>query len=287
MAFNASPELLAVSRYARERVRVLLTGESADELFGGYGRFRQYRHLRLMSVAGYALRPVKGRLRSGSRLDRAAKTSRLSRPEWIASTYGDLERFGRAPLSEWAPYRFEIASRAVRDHSDPVLQALAYERQTHLPAVLDNTDRLTMGAAIEARLPFTAPALLEFAGLARRADLFEGANGKKPVRDAMAGRLPQKILSRPKRGWTSPYRDYLRQLPELRSWLVLVPQHPIVAGSRHGPTNAQAIIDGFLAGNDALASDAWTIGRIVLWHQVCIEGVRHPFGRGAPRPASA
>ena len=278
MAFNASPELLAISRYASEHVRVLLTGESADELFGGYGRFRQYRYLPLLKVTGAALRPVRGRFRQGSRWYRLSHATSLGRAEWIAASYadGDPARFDRRPLAEWAPFRASAARATADDHSDPVLQALAYERQTHLAAVLDNTDRLTMGAPIEARLPFTSPELLDYAGHARRNDLFEGAHGKRPIRRAMAGQLPQSVLDRRKRGWTSPYRSYLRESPRLRAWLAEVPRHQIVESAPELRT-ASAAIERFLDGDNEAARDAWVLGRIVLWHQVCIEGNRRPM----------
>jgi asparagine synthase (glutamine-hydrolysing) len=278
MAFNASPELLAISRYASDHVRVLLTGESADELFGGYGRFRQYRYLRLLRVTGAALRPVRGRFRHGSRWYRLSHATSLSRAEWIAVSYADGApgRFDRRALAEWAPYRATTAEAAVNADADPVLQALAYERQTHLSAVLDNTDRLTMGAPIEARLPFTSPELLTYAGHARRADLFEGAQGKRPLRTAMADHLPVSVLERRKRGWTSPYRAYLRESPRLRAWLASVPTHPMVQSS---PVARQAsvTVNRFLDGDDQAARDAWVLGRIVLWHQVCVEGNRRPL----------
>lgn len=278
MAFNASPELLAISRYASQRVRVLLTGEAADELFGGYGRFRQYRYLPLLRVTGAALRPIRGRFRHGSRWYRLSHATSLGRAEWIAASYadGDPARFDRRPLAEWARFRATAARDASDDHSDPVLQALAYERQTHLAAVLDNTDRLTMGAPIEARLPFTSPELLDYAGHARRSDLFAGAQGKRPLRRAMADHLPQSVLERRKRGWTSPYRSYLRESPRLRAWLAGVPKHPIVE-SAPAAREASAAIDRFLDGDDEAAHDAWVVGRIVLWHQVCVEGNRRPL----------
>ena len=279
--FPASPDILAVSRYASQYVRVLLTGETADELFGGYGRLRLYRYPLLVSVAGRTLAPFRSRLRFGSRWARAVAATTIDRAEWIATSYadGDPTRFTRLPLSEWASYRARVAADAVRDYDEPVRQALAYERQTHLPAIVAQGDRLTMAAAIEERLAFTDPALLDYAGRARKADLFRGAQGKQPLREAMAGRLPQSVLDRRKRGWTSPYASYLREMPVLCTWLAQVPAHDIVARSELGRDGARQIINGFLAGDPTRDRDAWMIGRIVLWHQVCVEGVRHPFGR--------
>jgi asparagine synthase (glutamine-hydrolysing) len=279
--FLASPEILAVSRYARDHVRVLLTGEAADELFGGYGRLRMYRHQRLVDLAGRFLAPFKSRLRFGSRWYRAAAAASLTRAEWVAATYadGDPGRFSRRPLAEWAPYRATVAQAASEEQVEPVRAALAYERLTHLPAIVATGDRLTMAVAIEARLPFTDPALLDFAGLARTADLFRGPQGKQPLRHAMANRLPGPVLARRKRGWASPFATYLRANAGLRTWLAGVPEHPLVARSELGRAGGRRIIDSFLAGEDRYRRDAWMLGRIILWHQVCIEDERRPFGQ--------
>ncbi|HEY5488951.1 MAG TPA: asparagine synthase (glutamine-hydrolyzing) [Candidatus Limnocylindrales bacterium] len=278
MFFNATAELLAVSRFARRHVRVLLTGESADELLGGYGRFRQYRYLPWLRLAATVMRPVRGRFQRGSRWYRLSHGATLKRADWIAATYanGDPARFDKRPLAEWAPYRAHAAEQSIAAYSDPALQALAYERQTHLPTVLDNSDRLTMGAPLEARLPFTSIDLLAFAGSAKRSELFRGAHGKQPLRLAMAGKLPPLVLNRRKRGWTSPYQRYLRTSPPLRDWLTGVPRHPIVAQNRRW-SQAEDVIRRFLDGDDHAARDAWMLGRIVLWHEVCVEGDRQPF----------
>ncbi|HYI21137.1 MAG TPA: asparagine synthase-related protein, partial [Candidatus Limnocylindrales bacterium] len=223
--------------------------------------------------------PFRDRLRFGSRWYRMASASSLSRADWIAASYadGDPMRFARTPISDWAPYRSQVAQAAVREHRDPVRQAMAYERVTHLPAIVATGDRLTMGAAIEARLPFTDPALLEFAGLVKTDDLFSGPHGKQPLREAMVGRLPPEVLNRRKRGWTSPYSTYLRERPELRSWISRVPEHPTVAASHLGRDGARKVVDEFLSGDNRRSRDAWMLGRIVLWHQVCVERDREPF----------
>ena len=279
ISFSAAPELLAVSRYASNHVRVLLTGESADELFGGYTRMRLYRYPRLARWAGRAVRPVERYLRAGSRWQRAATASRRSGAEMIAlvSADGDPSVLTRASIEEWAPYRAEAAEQAVRDYRQPVLQALAYERHTHLPTVLALGDRLTMAAAIETRLPFTDHRLLALAGTATEAELFEGPHGKRPLRQYMAGRLPASVLNRRKRGWAAPFGTYLRQNARLRNWLRRAPDHPIAATSPYGAAGFRRFVDRFLDGDVHAAREAWIMGRVVLWHQRCVERNPHPF----------
>lgn len=281
--FPATPEILAVSRYAKQHVRVLLTGETADELLGGYSRMRLLRYPTLVGVAGRALAPFKSRLRFGSRWYRAASSVGVSRAQWIAASYadGDPGRFTKRPLGEWAPYRLQAAEQAIADHREPVRQAMAYERVTHLPSIVATGDRMTMAAAIEGRLSFTAKSILDFAGLARTQDLFSGAHGKQPLREAMTGRLPASVIDRRKQGWSSPYGVYLREDPLLRRWLTNVPRHELVAKSEPGTKAAAEIMAKFLDGDNSFTRDAWVLGRIVLWHQVCVEGNRHPFDRAS------
>jgi asparagine synthase (glutamine-hydrolysing) len=282
--FSATPEILVVSRYARQHVRVLLTGETSDELFGGYTRMRLLRYPALVGVAGRVLAPFKDRLRFGSRWYRMASSVGGSRTEFIAASYsdGDPHRFTNRPLAEWAPFRAQVAEQAIRDYRDPVRQAMAYEWYTHLPEIVATGDRMTMAAAIEARLSFTDPKLLAFSGLARTRDLFDGPHGKQPLREAMAGKLPQSVIDRRKQGWASPYAVYLRENPVLRRWLAAMPEHEIVAKSELGRAGARQIVDRFLAGEARYTRDAWVIGRIVLWHQVCVEGIKNPFNGRAP-----
>jgi asparagine synthetase B (glutamine-hydrolysing) len=239
---------------------------------------RLLRYPALVNVAGRILAPFKSRLRFGSRWYRAASSAGLSRADWIAGSYsdGDPRRFSDAPLAEWAPYRAKVAQQAVRDYREPVRQALAYERQTQLPGIIATGDRMTMAAGIEARLPFTDPKLLEYASLVRTRDLFSGPHGKQPLREAMAGVLPEIVINRRKRGWSTPHGVYMREEPVLRRWLQKVPEHPIVARTELGRAGTQLIMERFLAGRGN-TRDAWLIGRLVLWHQVCIEDIRDPF----------
>ncbi len=143
-----------------------------------------------------------------SRLRRRACRRRTSLPPATPTAIYPVVRPLRSPSGRHTAPRSPL--RLWPMHSEPVKQALAYERYTHLPAILQTGDRMTMGAAIEARLPFTDPKLLEFAALASVSDLFSGPHGKQPLRAAMAGKLPQAVIERRKRGWTSPYWIYLR-----------------------------------------------------------------------------
>ena len=283
MALSPAGELLKVTRYARQYVRVLLTGESADELFGGYGRLRMYRYPRLVRAFGRLMRPIDGQLRMGSRAHRMIAASRLSDADWVPLTYAEAEPLSlvKAPMTEWATERARIAESALARGLSPILAAVAYERETHLPAVLTHTDRMTMGAPVECRMPFTDHRILALSAHSTARDLFKGANGKQLIRDAMAGRLPQHIVDRPKQGWQSPWGTYLRTNPVLRDWLSKVPDHEIVARSPLGRDGARTRVDAFLAGDRERGRHAWMLGRIVLWHQVCVERI-DPFGSPSP-----
>ena len=195
MAFVPSPDLLAVSRYARNHVRVLLTGEAADELFGGYRRYQAYRHLGLYRRLGRGLRRL---YHLG--VDRPHERVHLDHVDWIAGSGASHPATVTAPIASWSPFRAEMATQAVSRYRNPARQALWYEQHTHLQAVLDHCDRQTMGAGIEARVPFLDPRILELASRVDPPFLFRGAHGKQLLRSAMTGLLPKQVLRRQKQG---------------------------------------------------------------------------------------
>ena len=195
----------------RAGIKVLLSGQGADELFLGYPWYiRPYLRWLLRSA-----RPAAA-LRWAAELRRREGGSWAGLARGLASELSParLERFKRRQTVRWlredlwesacaGPFR----RRLEVDRSWPAFHAAQLEMES-LPGLLKDEDRNSMANGIETRLPYLDVHLVEWAAtLAPEVSLRGGAT-KRVLREAFAGRLPDDIVWSPaKRGFYVPYLD--------------------------------------------------------------------------------
>jgi asparagine synthase (glutamine-hydrolysing) len=173
-----------IARFAAQHVKVVLTGEGADELFGGY---RRYRHRLLLS-------PVES----------------WRRPYQPSHVFTDADA---AALTGRRPGTLETASPDAPKATDRLNQLLARDLEGWLADdLLVKVDRMTMQCSLEARVPYLDHEFVEYA-LAipgrHKLRLLTGAN-KVVLRDAAAAMVPAAIAARPKHGFKPPIDRWLR-----------------------------------------------------------------------------
>ena len=217
----ALPTML-LAEYARRDVTVVLTGEGADEVFGGYRnyvkRVRGERFTRVLGAPGSPLPWLVRRLPpriARDRLLKAASEPRERRYATIPNIYESLRR------REYFTDRFnELATARIADSAE------ALYRQCDSPSYLDHlldidarlwlpddllakVDRATMAYSLEARVPFLDH---EFYGWCARLtpELKIDGSARKVVLKALAERyLPKEIVDRPKQGFMMPLDRWL------------------------------------------------------------------------------
>ena len=221
---------LAVSRLARQEVTVVLTGEGGDELFGGYQRYRLQRWTRLLTLIPSPLRPaILGRVRSW-RVRQALEAYWGARPSerhlgWVATApLSQLRQLCHEPSHfdeavrllverfEQLPRERPFGAPAGREvESDAVAGMLNLDLQTWLPDdLLVKVDRMTMAVSLEARVPYLDHPLVEWAAQVPARMKIRNGTGKYLLKQAAAGRLPDSIIRRPKRGFEPPLSRWLR-----------------------------------------------------------------------------
>ena len=268
LAHGAGGHLLAIARYAKQHVTVLLSGQGSDEIFGGYDRYRPMRFPRSLALgcrvaARLPFQP------GGVRWDYLRAMGKAGRSRWINTYYSTLGH----SLGESRPtsaFRETIAEEAACGRNDLVRQAMYYDRHTTLQSVLDQCDRYTMGAGIECRLPFMDHRICEMALRLPTKSLFRMGTGKQVLVRAMAGRIPQPVLDRKKRGFSAPWGRYMREIPSLREWVRSLPEQEAVKSWPLDPALVNSSVNGFLAGDDRTLGFVWALTRIAVWHEVCI-----------------
>jgi asparagine synthase (glutamine-hydrolysing) len=218
---------LCLAQLAREDVTVALSGDGADEVFGGYAR---YGH-----VIDSSLRElIPARFR---RLNPAVEWCFDSLPQlfasppamrefnrsvvdryfcWISTTDEDglnslLSPDLLAKMEGYTP-KSALADRFARHRELPLLQQMqAVDMETYLPGdILVKMDRATMAFSLESRAPWLDHRLADYAGALPQGFKWKRGIGKRILRRAFESRLPEATLSRPKMGFGPPLAAWLR-----------------------------------------------------------------------------
>jgi asparagine synthase (glutamine-hydrolysing) len=276
LAHGNDLHLWAIAEYAKPLVTVLLSGEGGDETLGGYVRYRPLRYPFLLDNAARPLLPplvrllgVNGRLRKLSRLLDLGSMDQFVLFNSCDILPHDLASLGMDTRASFA-YRRQVLAEALTVYpGDPLRQVMYRDQHAFLCSILDRNDRMTMGASIECRVPFLDYRLVEGLASLPTAVLFSGKQTKHILRQAVGNRLPQSVLRHRKWGFAVPWNVYLRQVPELRSFVAELPElNPIKYGP-FDPLLLRATISKFLSGDNTYCELIRQLVLIAIWYEVC------------------
>jgi len=271
--------LYFLSEAARAHVKVILSGEGADELFGGYPIYRQPAQLRPLSALPGGLR---GAALAATRLLPAGAPGRA----YALHAATPLERryVGGAKILEDDVKREIAATDLLGDLPPPDPYDLArpwYEAASGLDDVgrmqlvdihgwlvgdiLAKADRMTMAHSIEARVPYVD---LDVFSIARRLPTrlkLGGGTTKRALRAAVRDLLPGGAADRPKLGFPVPLRQWMqgslgqfaRDVVDSDAW----PEHLLRREA------ARSLVDDHRAGRTDAARVIYCLVTLALWHK--------------------
>lgn len=270
LADAAAVALYFLNREAAKDVKVVLSGEGADELFGGYPLYRQavwaerwQKMPRAVRRALAALLPGCGLLHRGAlpRWQRSARANYVFETTQERDKYLKRDYCAPTPAQRCKPY-FD----AVRGLDEPTAVQWV-DWQTWLPRdILRKADRMSMAHSLELRVPFLDRQVLAAAQALPRRYRCTGRRGKIALRVAAARRLPPQLADAPKRGFPVPLADWLRQ--EKYYALVKAKLTGPVA-ERFFDTGALcALLDAHRAGKTNAMTKLWAFYCFIEWYEV-------------------
>jgi asparagine synthase (glutamine-hydrolysing) len=212
-----------VSEFAAKHVKVALSGDGGDELFGGYDSFQIVQKLAFWDKIPYPVR------RSLSALADALPYS--TRGKNYLHMVSRRTSFGRYLESNYAPYlmRKELlhpewmlpadesylakifANCLPSGTHDPLSEALYFEATSKLSGdMLVKVDRMSMAVSLEVRSPMLDHELADLASEVPHAYKIRNGQGKHILLKALGDRLPPELLNRQKMGFAIPLATWLR-----------------------------------------------------------------------------
>ena len=292
---SALPTYL-VSELAARHVKVALSGEGGDELFGGYYTYAaDLLALRIGRLTPLA-RPIVERLPSSSRrasLDykakrfvRGAGLPPLERHHaWKEIFSADLRAELTGRSSAFDPVDRLRARFAETEGAELLARLQDVDLGTYLvDDLLVKTDRASMAHSLEARVPFLDPIVTGLAFALPTRLKVRGFRKKVLLRRAAAPLLPRRIVYGRKRGFSIPAAAWLRGELEPFARDVLAPDTLRRQGFFR-PEPVTRLLDRHLAGEEDLSRQLWGLLAFTLWHQHHVE--RTPGPLREPRLAEA
>ena len=277
----ADPSLVPlyfIAREARQHVKVVLSGEGADELFGGYTIYREPISLRPLASLPAPLRRGLGRV--GERLPEGMRGKDLLR----RGSIGIEERYyGNARI-----FRPDEMQGLFRAYSPAVsytdVTAELYDRTRHLDDstrmqyvdlftwlrgdILVKADKMTMANSLELRVPFLDIELFGVASGIPTSQKLTSETTKFALRRALESVVPAHVLNRPKLGFPVPTRHWLKDV--MYDWarqIILESQ----ADALIDRDAALRLLDLHRAGPHDYSRKIWTLLVFMIWHGIFVE----------------
>lgn len=282
-----------LSKFARGEVKVVLTGEGGDELFGGYRRYAAdqlatvYQKLPKLITGGLLPRIINGlpRLR---RIKRTLHTLPISDPAsryaaWLQVFKPEIQKELLRPailsqLSDYDPtwpyIHYYNRSLNGLDSLDHLNRIMYVDVKTWLAdAYMEKIDKATMACSLEGRLPFLDHRLVELAFQIPSRYKIRGWSTKRILKYAVRNLLPAEVLNKPKHGFAVPTDPWFRGKLKDFVFETLMDDQT----RRRGYFNfsyIEKLCRLHQQGKEVFDAQLWLLLNFELWNRIYIDGNR-------------
>jgi asparagine synthase (glutamine-hydrolysing) len=272
---SAIPTLI-LSEFAARHVKVALSGDGGDELFGGYGSFVAVSEGKLDRLPA-VMRPLTARIAEWLPYAAYGKNylRMLSRPsaleryfEFNYSPYFLRERLLQAKWmlpADGAWLWRTFADCLLPNGADVLSQAMYFEATGNLTGdMLVKVDRMSMAASLEVRCPLLDHELAEMAAALPHGWKIANGKGKQILLKAIGDRLPPELLARPKMGFGVPLAEWFRGSLREMLWDRLTAQRFLEWGIVSGPF-VRRLLEEHQRGRRSNETWLWALLVLEMW----------------------
>lgn len=240
VAYPNTVPIMLLSKTASNYVKVLLSGEGADELFGGYSRYRKF-------------------------LSKNGRESIVYSNSF--STEIDVHQFFEIDNT-----KIEHRELIVDDVNEKsVMKKLGnYDLRTFLPSLLLRQDKMGMASTVENRFPFLDPRLANFALSLPDSQKVNDSESKIILKNLAGKYLPSNIVFRKKCGFGLPISEWLRDAEGLGRYLKFFTD-PKIKRSYLNYQNIGRCIDEHLKRENDNSEIIWILLSLELWVRIFID----------------
>jgi asparagine synthase (glutamine-hydrolysing) len=266
-----------IAREARRHVKVVLSGEGADELFGGYNIYREPLSLRALTSLPPGVRSALGGL--SRRIPQGVRGKDLLRRGSIPLEeryYGNARIFRDDELGF---LRTRDPRVSFRDVTDPVYAEIAgaddVTRMQYVDLftwlrgdILVKADKMTMANSLELRVPFLDTEVFRVASTLPLEQRVTRDQTKLALRRALRDIVPPHVLERRKLGFPVPIRHWLKD--EMYDWARGIVDD---SGTDRLLDRAavRAMLDAHRTGPHDYSRKIWTLLVFMIWHGIFVE----------------
>lgn len=280
LADPACVPLYFVAREARKHVTVVLSGEGADELFGGYNIYREPQSLEVFNkiprVGKVLLKRIAMMMPEGMKGKSFIERGVTPMEErYIGNAKMFTEEEKRDLLKVYRPgLDYTDITKPLYNESrgyDPVDRMQYIDIHTWMRGdILLKADRVTMAHSLELRVPFLDKEVFNVAS--KIPTSLKTANGttKYILRKAAEGIVPDHVLDRKKLGFPVPIRHWLKN--EMNEWAkkIIRESHTDHLINKQYVLN---LLEDHCQGKADNSRKIWTVLMFMVWHQIYVEEV--------------
>jgi len=273
--FANSIQIYAISKLAKDHVTVVLTGEGADELFGGYPRYFLPKMAGWFRRIPFWLRKALaggGHLCGDHRLEKIIRFSGYSSEDAFLFNAGFLDKdFIREILPRSAlngfPYRQENLMKGQNLSLDSITRLSLLDQQNYLVSILNRQDKMSMAASIESRVPLLDYRIVELANRTPSRYKMKSFQTKIIIKRVAQGFLPVSIINRRKSGFGVPLGKWFQEKKGMGKLV-----EDVFSEQENGNIFSKAKLDSIFAEHRAGKHDhsefLWTAVNFMVWKRI-------------------